>query len=94
MIEVAHSYRGRYTFCCAKPPSAPQDPLRGLHPQVDVGGMPPLGYDTRDRKLVVNEAEAETVRTIFKRYLELNSIARLRAELDARESRPRRGSRL
>jgi DNA invertase Pin-like site-specific DNA recombinase len=28
-----------------------------------MGGTPPLGYDVRDRKLVVNEAEAETVRT-------------------------------
>ena len=33
-----------------------------------MGGMPPLGYDVRDRKLVVNEAEAETVRHIFQRY--------------------------
>jgi len=48
------------------------------------GGMPPLGYDARDRKLVVNEVEAEIVRTIFKRYLELNSIACLRAERDAK----------
>ena len=28
-----------------------------------MGGNLPLGYDVRDRKLVVNEAEAETVRT-------------------------------
>ena len=30
-----------------------------------MGGMPPLGYDVRDRKLVVNENEAELVRLIF-----------------------------
>ena len=30
-----------------------------------VGGMAPLGYDTKDRKITVNEAEAERVRTIF-----------------------------
>jgi hypothetical protein len=31
----------------------------------------PLGYDFKRRKLVVNEAEAKTVRPIFERYLEL-----------------------
>ena len=30
-----------------------------------VGGMAPLGYDTKDRKISVNEAEAEQVRSIF-----------------------------
>jgi hypothetical protein len=33
-----------------------------------MGGYPPLGYDVKDRKLVVNETEAETVRYIFRRY--------------------------
>ena len=33
-----------------------------------MGGYPPLGYDVKDRKLVVNETEAETVRCIFRRY--------------------------
>ena len=42
-----------------------------------------LGYDVKDRKLVVNEAEAETVRTIFRRYLELGSVRELKASLDA-----------
>src|ERR1700758_808402 len=46
------------------------------------GGTVPLGYDAKDKKLVVNKAEAETVRTIFRRYLELKSFARLVAELD------------
>jgi len=32
-----------------------------------VGGMAPLGYDTKDRRITVNEPEAETVRTIFRR---------------------------
>src|SRR5712671_4355069 len=36
-----------------------------------MGGMPPLGYDAKDRKIVVNEAEAETVRHIFRRYAQL-----------------------
>ena len=32
--------------------------------------MAPLGYDTKGRKITVNEAEAERVRTIFRSYLE------------------------
>ena len=39
-----------------------------------VGGMAPLGYDTRDRKISVNEAEAEQVRSIFSSYLRLGSL--------------------
>jgi site-specific DNA recombinase len=47
-----------------------------------MGGNVPLGYEVKDRKLVVNEAEAATVRTIFRRYAELGSVALLKAELD------------
>ena len=47
-----------------------------------MGGNVPLGYDVKDRKLVVNAAEAETVRLIFRRYAELGSVALMRAELD------------
>jgi DNA invertase Pin-like site-specific DNA recombinase len=46
------------------------------------GGTVPLGYDTREKKLVINKAEAETVRYIFKRYLELQSFAKLVNDLD------------
>ena len=38
------------------------------------GGTVPLGYDAKDKKLVINKAEAETVRYIFRRYLELKSF--------------------
>ena len=38
------------------------------------GGTVPLGYDARDKKLVINKTEAETVRTIFRRYLELQVL--------------------
>ena len=48
------------------------------------GGTVPLGYDAMDKKLVVNEIEAECVRTIFRRYLDLKSFSRLAAELDKR----------
>jgi hypothetical protein len=46
------------------------------------GGTVPLGYDARDKKLVANKTEAETVRTIFRRYLELRSFSKLVADLD------------
>jgi site-specific DNA recombinase len=39
-----------------------------------MGGPIPLGYDVCDRKLVINEAEAEIVRTIFRRFLELGTV--------------------
>jgi site-specific DNA recombinase len=49
-----------------------------------MGGTPPLGYDLRDRRLVVNETEAETVRLTFRLYLELKTLRRVREELDRR----------
>jgi len=47
-----------------------------------MGGNVPLGYDVNDRKLVVNESEAETVRHIFRRYAKLGSVRALKDELD------------
>jgi len=49
-----------------------------------MGGNPPLGYDVADRKLVVNEEEAERVRAIFERYAELGSVKLLAANLQDR----------
>ena len=49
-----------------------------------VGGIVPLGYATGDRKIVVVEEEAERVRTIFRRYLELGSLNLLMADLRER----------
>ncbi len=46
-----------------------------------MGGTPPLGYDVKDRKLVVNEPEAQMVRDIFARYAETGSAAQLVREL-------------
>ncbi len=48
-----------------------------------MGGFPPLGYDVRDRKLIVNEAEAETLQHILQSYVDLGSVHGLKAELDA-----------
>ena len=47
-----------------------------------MGGNVPLGYDVKDRKLIANEVEAETVRMIFRRYAELGSVRALGHELD------------
>ena len=49
-----------------------------------VGGMAPLGYDTKDRKITVNEVEAKRVRDIFSSYLKLGSLNLLMADLRKR----------
>ena len=48
-----------------------------------MGGLPPLGYDVNARKLIVNAVEAMTVRHIFQRYRELQSVRLLQLELAA-----------
>lgn len=48
-----------------------------------MGGMPPLGYDVIDRKLVVNEAEAALVLRIFEDFSRHGSAATLVRELRA-----------
>src|SRR6266566_4014165 len=49
-----------------------------------VGGPVPLGYAAVDKKIVVVPAEAEAVRTIFARYLELGSVRTLADDLARR----------
>src|SRR5437870_7869888 len=49
-----------------------------------VGGPVPLGYAAVEKKLVVLPAEAEAVRTIFARYLELGSVRALTDDLACR----------
>ncbi len=49
-----------------------------------MGGLVPLGYDAKDHTLVVNETEAETVRTIFQLYLEFGCVRRVKEEVDRR----------
>ena len=41
------------------------------------GGVPKLGYDNKDKKLVINPVEAEQVRSIFEGYLQCGSLAEL-----------------
>ncbi|MDO8433719.1 MAG: recombinase family protein [Candidatus Binatus sp.] len=49
-----------------------------------MGGTVPLGYDVRDRHLVINRAEAATVKQIYEWYLELGSVRLLKQDLDRR----------
>jgi site-specific DNA recombinase len=56
-----------------------------------MGGFVPLGYDVNDRKLVVNEREAATVRTIFERYTRMGSATELARALRAEGITGKRG---
>jgi site-specific DNA recombinase len=46
-----------------------------------MGGPVPLGYDVKDRKLVVNDAEAAKVSAVFERFVEIGSATVLAREL-------------
>ncbi len=46
-----------------------------------MGGWTPLGYEVSDRKLVIHKADAERVRSIFKRFVQLKSATLLAREL-------------
>src|SRR6202790_1428405 len=96
-------------FCCPSPSSNARSPASASAIRIAaskkkgmwMGGVPPLGYQARDRGLVVVDSEAEIVRSIFRRYAELGSIRLLQEELDAqgltskcwtrRSGRPRGG---
>ena len=51
-----------------------------------MGGRVPLGYQVKDRKLLVNEFEAKTVRHLFQRYLELKSVLALTEEVNTQNA--------
>ena len=59
-----------------------------------MGGFVPMGYDVRDRKLVVNDAEAQTVRMIFERFVALGSASTLARALQAERVLNKRGKRI
>src|SRR5918996_2149351 len=46
-----------------------------------MGGHPPLGYDVSDRKLMINPGEAELVKQVFRRFLQVGSATQLAQEL-------------
>ncbi len=47
-----------------------------------MGGLPPLGYDNRDKKLIINQEEAETVRRLFALYQEYKNVRLVKEEAD------------
>ncbi len=46
-----------------------------------MGGKPPLGYDAKDRKLTINEPEADIIRLIFDSFLRHESMTTIVAQL-------------
>src|ERR1700732_592197 len=52
-----------------------------------MGGLVPLGYDCVDRQLVVNQVEANTVREIFRQYLRLGCVNKLKQFLEHKQIR-------
>ena len=52
-----------------------------------MGGTVPLGYDCIDHRLVTNKADADTVRSIFRYYLRLGSVNKLKDFLDSKQIR-------
>jgi site-specific DNA recombinase len=56
-----------------------------------MGGWAPLGYEVKDRKLIVNEVDAKLVRSIFQRFLKTGSATTLARELIAKDVRNKYG---
>src|SRR5260221_4287360 len=52
-----------------------------------VGGTLPFGYEMKDGKIAIVEEEAELVRSIFQRYLELGGVNELLRDLKERNIR-------
>jgi DNA invertase Pin-like site-specific DNA recombinase len=52
-----------------------------------MGGLVPLGYDCVDRRLVVNQAEANIVCEIFRQYLRLGCVSKLKLFLERKQIR-------
>src|SRR6266478_4325742 len=61
-------------------PSKSFSPISSPEPSW-MGGWVPIGYDRKDRTLVINEDEAKTVRTIFELFLKLKNVREVQAEL-------------
>lgn len=56
------------------------------------GGIPPLGYDVKDKKYVINEHEANIVRTIFKMYIDGYSLIDIAIKLNLKGYKTKRGT--
>lgn len=57
-----------------------------------MGGNPPVGYEIKDRKLIVNKDEAKAALHLFERYKDIGCVSGLKKELDSKHilSRKRR----
>lgn len=57
-----------------------------------MGGIVALGFNTKNKQLVINEREAQLVNHIYRRYLALGCVRRLKNELDVegKTSKPRK----
>src|SRR5271155_769484 len=76
--------------CCPLPSSSGRSPAKRIRDKIAaskkkgmwMGGNVPLGYDASGRALVINPAEAATVRRIFALYRELGCVRRVKEEAD------------
>ena len=59
-----------------------------------MGGVPPLGYMVKDRKLILNQETAAHVRWVFDRFIEIGSATILARELEDRGVTTYRGHRI
>jgi site-specific DNA recombinase len=59
-----------------------------------MGGYPPLGYDVRDRRLVINPDEAALVRRMFDGFVRIGSVTKLAKTLRADGVTTKRGAEL
>jgi len=57
-----------------------------------MGGCPPLGYDVKKRKLIINDIEAEHVRWIYARFIEIGSATAMLKELRPRGITTKKGA--
>src|SRR4051794_15124778 len=56
-----------------------------------MGGNVPLGYEVRDRKLIINEAEAIQVRSVFETFVRIGSVTKMLPQLHADGLRTKKG---
>src|SRR5436305_11581128 len=86
--------------CCRLPSSSARSPANGSAIRSPprkkkgrwMGGNVRLGYDASERTLVINPAEAETVRHIFALYHELGCVRRVKEEADRLGLRTKRST--
>jgi len=84
VLEPAVTQQGLLAPCITRVPLIRDKIAASKRKGMWMGGVASLGYDVRERKLVVNQPEAETVRNICRCYLELKSVRLLKDDLDRR----------